>query len=246
MAHNPTMASSEAHIPDLDAHPGQESLVKAPNTSLVNGVDVLKNSTNGPTDVIKAKSNAQPKENNILKGQATEGKPSGAESKKKKKEEKAANRALKKQDRQSQPANNASEGNRVEVAIKALKKGSATSEQEAVAIKQAHKSTGPISASSQRSLPLRSTESPLVASESKKENKNVALFGHLYGNPRRTTIAGATKDVHPAVLALGLQMSNYIICGSNARCVATLLVFKQVRMKDLAFAWENTNRMPGY
>src|SRR5699024_5924316 len=45
--------------------------------------------------------------------------------------------------------------------------------------------------------------------ESKKkrtDDKNVAVFGHLYGQPRRTTIAGAGKEVHPAVLALGLQM----------------------------------------
>ncbi|KAI9816774.1 MAG: hypothetical protein M1827_001419 [Pycnora praestabilis] len=60
------------------------------------------------------------------------------------------------------------------------------------------------------------------------EKKQVALFGHLYGQSRRTTVAGAGKELHPAVLALGLQMSNYIICGSNARCVATLLVFKRV------------------
>ncbi|KAK2754499.1 hypothetical protein FQN54_006900 [Arachnomyces sp. PD_36] len=60
------------------------------------------------------------------------------------------------------------------------------------------------------------------------DDKNVAVFGHLYGQPRRTTIAGAGKEVHPAVLALGLQMRDYVICGSNARCVATLLAFKRV------------------
>jgi translation initiation factor eIF-2B subunit delta len=45
---------------------------------------------------------------------------------------------------------------------------------------------------------------------------------------RTTSIAGASKDVHPAVLALGLQMSNYTICGSCARLVATLQAFKRV------------------
>ncbi|KAI9043455.1 translation initiation factor eIF2B subunit delta [Aspergillus affinis] len=62
----------------------------------------------------------------------------------------------------------------------------------------------------------------------KQEDKNVAVFGHLYGQPRRTTIAGAGKEVHPAVLALGLQMRDYVVCGSSARCVATLLAFKRV------------------
>ncbi|KAK1140710.1 hypothetical protein N8T08_009911 [Aspergillus melleus] len=62
----------------------------------------------------------------------------------------------------------------------------------------------------------------------KQEDKSVAVFGHLYGQPRRTTIAGAGKEVHPAVLALGLQMRDYVLCGSSARCVATLLAFKRV------------------
>lgn len=62
----------------------------------------------------------------------------------------------------------------------------------------------------------------------KKEDKSVAVFGHLYGQPRRATIAGAGKEVHPAVLALGLQLRDYVVCGSSARCVATLLAFKRV------------------
>jgi translation initiation factor eIF-2B subunit delta len=60
------------------------------------------------------------------------------------------------------------------------------------------------------------------------EDKTVELFRHLY-KPRAKTIAGA-KDVHPAVLSLGQQMSNYVICGSNARLVATLRAFKRVRI----------------
>lgn len=68
---------------------------------------------------------------------------------------------------------------------------------------------------------------PVVAAP-KPKVKQVGLFGHLYGHPRRYGIEGASKDVHPSVLALGLQMSNYEICGSTARCVAMLLVFKSV------------------
>jgi len=69
---------------------------------------------------------------------------------------------------------------------------------------------------------------PVVQKEGKKSVPDVGLFGHLYGQARRQTIEGASKDVHPAVLALGFQMSNYVICGSNARCVAMLLAFKEV------------------
>lgn len=59
------------------------------------------------------------------------------------------------------------------------------------------------------------------------EDKTVELFRHLY-RPRVTTIAGANKETHPAVLALGLQMSNYAICGSCARLVALLHAMKRV------------------
>lgn len=72
------------------------------------------------------------------------------------------------------------------------------------------------------------TAVPVPTETKKKEDKNVAVFGHLYGIPRRSTIAGAAKEVHPAVLALGLQIRDYVICGSSARCVATLIAFKRV------------------
>lgn len=63
----------------------------------------------------------------------------------------------------------------------------------------------------------------------KKESKQAGLFfGHLYSQPKQQSIVGASKDVHPAVLALGLQYSSYAICGSTARMVAMLLVFKEV------------------
>ncbi|PVH99451.1 IF-2B-domain-containing protein [Periconia macrospinosa] len=63
--------------------------------------------------------------------------------------------------------------------------------------------------------------------ESKIEARQVGLFfGHLYSQPRKHSMAGASKDVHPAILALGLQYSSYTICGSTARMVAMLLAFK--------------------
>ncbi|KAL4748959.1 hypothetical protein BDW72DRAFT_143464 [Aspergillus terricola var. indicus] len=86
-------------------------------------------------------------------------------------------------------------------------------------------------AKGQKSIPRRGSAQAVPQAEEakkKKENKNVAVFGHLYGQQRRNTVAGAGKEVHPAVLALGLQMRDYVVCGSSARCVATLLAFKRV------------------
>lgn len=62
--------------------------------------------------------------------------------------------------------------------------------------------------------------------EKKPESKNIELFSHLYTQPRRHDIDGASKDVHPAVLALGFQISSYEITGSTARCVGMLNAFK--------------------
>jgi translation initiation factor eIF-2B subunit delta len=63
----------------------------------------------------------------------------------------------------------------------------------------------------------------------KKEPKQAGLFfGHLYSQPKQQSMNGASKDVHPAILALGLQYSSYAICGSTARMVAMLLAFKAV------------------
>ncbi|KAF2126350.1 nagb/rpia/CoA transferase-like protein [Dothidotthia symphoricarpi CBS 119687] len=65
--------------------------------------------------------------------------------------------------------------------------------------------------------------------EPSKEPKKVGLFfGHLYSQPKQQSMKGASKDVHPAVSALGLQYSSYAICGSTARMVAMLLAFKAV------------------
>ncbi|KAF2468903.1 nagb/rpia/CoA transferase-like protein [Lindgomyces ingoldianus] len=65
--------------------------------------------------------------------------------------------------------------------------------------------------------------------EIRKEPKQQGLFfGHLYNQPRQHSMVGASKDVHPAVLALGLQYSSYVVCGSTARMVSMLLAFKAV------------------
>lgn len=82
-----------------------------------------------------------------------------------------------------------------------------------------------------RRRPSQSNAAPQqqAKKESKRDQKQLGLFfGHLYSQPRQHSMVGASKDVHPAVLALGLQYSSYVICGSTARMVAMLLAFKAV------------------
>lgn len=163
-----------------------------------------------------------------------DGKPSNKELKEKAKAEKAARRAQEKQKQQGQPIVDLQGGNvpgekKNEKKNESGRRGSTVTRAPPAGPVGQHKRAGSIS---QKSLPIRPMERqvPPAPEETKVEEKKVALLEHLYGHPRRTTLFGAGKDVHPAVLALGLQMSSYVICGSTARCVATLLAFKQVSL----------------
>ncbi|CAG8560314.1 7387_t:CDS:2, partial [Acaulospora colombiana] len=59
------------------------------------------------------------------------------------------------------------------------------------------------------------------------DNKQVALFSHL-DIPKGANTNTAPKEIHPAALVLGLQFSEFKICGANARCIATLTAFQKV------------------
>ncbi|RMD39805.1 hypothetical protein DV735_g5328, partial [Chaetothyriales sp. CBS 134920] len=90
-----------------------------------------------------------------------------------------------------------------------------------------HKRTG------SRSQPLAIRRQSVVAEKptttlEKEDVKHVAIVSHLYPRGAKASLASAGREIHPAVLALGLQLRDYVICGSNARCVAMLLVFKRV------------------
>ncbi|KAL3423284.1 translation initiation factor eif-2b subunit delta [Phlyctema vagabunda] len=85
-------------------------------------------------------------------------------------------------------------------------------------------------ATDSKGLPVRGKAPQSAAPvkvQPKEEDKTVEFFRHLY-KTRRTTLAGAGKEVHPAIQALGLQIGSYTICGSCARLVATLQAFKRV------------------
>lgn len=158
-----------------------------------------------------------------------EPKLSGKELKAKKQAEKAEKRAKEKQSRQGEttPAVTNKKHEAESKQNKTFADGKPTS---GSAVKTHHRRKSSASAHAHKGLPFRQAESNSVSkpAEPKQEDKRVELFEHLYTHPRRHTIAGASKDVHPSVLALGLQFSSYEICGSNARCVYTLLVLKEV------------------
>ncbi|KAF1989922.1 nagb/rpia/CoA transferase-like protein [Aulographum hederae CBS 113979] len=80
----------------------------------------------------------------------------------------------------------------------------------------------------QKAPAVKETALPVHSKKPAVPPKQVGLFGHLYGMDRRHGIEGAAKEVHPAVLALGVQMSSWVVCGSTARCAAMLLCFKSV------------------
>ncbi len=98
-----------------------------------------------------------------------------------------------------------------------------------------HKLTG--SGTPSKVLPLRSQQilpsqhAPAFATAtSESDAKQVPFFSHL---PQRSPskpfgLSSASREIHPAVLSLALQLRDYIICGSNARAVAMLLTFKKV------------------
>lgn len=51
-----------------------------------------------------------------------------------------------------------------------------------------------------------------------QDKKKAAVFG----------IGNAHPDVHPAILTLGMQINQYVLAGSAARCLGFLLAMKRV------------------
>lgn len=167
--------------------------------------------TKGSTQSIKLSATADP---------ASALKLSGAELKAQKKAEKAARRQEKSGPVASTPASGGK--SQAQNAQSQRGKGESGGGQ--------HRRTGS-TAVDVRNGPIKGAQAVTTQPEEpRKEDKTVELFRHLY-KARATTISGASKEVHPAVLALGQQMSSYTICGSNARLVATLQAFKRVSFK---------------
>lgn len=92
---------------------------------------------------------------------------------------------------------------------------------------------------------VRSTPLAMRADDSKKRAKTdragglhrvrskkpVALFSHLVQYERLEHLTSELKApglIHPAVLSLGLQFSEFLLAGGHARCLAMLRVFQRV------------------
>lgn len=147
----------------------------------------------------------------------------GAEIKAQKKAEKAARRAQEILNKQVGSAAQVSAGGKVEGHTPGSK-GTPKGGKDVGKGQQKHRGS---TAGETRNLAIRGVQQTAAALEPRPQDKTVELFRHLY-KTRATTIAGAGKEVHPAVLALGQQMRSYVVCGSNARLVATLQAFKRV------------------
>ncbi|KIJ26980.1 hypothetical protein M422DRAFT_785060 [Sphaerobolus stellatus SS14] len=62
-----------------------------------------------------------------------------------------------------------------------------------------------------------------------QQTRGLRIFSH-FGVPRDTkTLKLKGTTIHPAIIRLGLQFSEFKIVGANARCVAMLNAFKTVR-----------------
>lgn len=62
--------------------------------------------------------------------------------------------------------------------------------------------------------------------------RSLHIFSH-FGLPKSSS-HGIKGDIHPAIVRLALQFSEFKIVGANARCIATLTAFKTVRFASLA------------
>ena len=213
---------------DVGPAPSDPPEASSPGQSNLNG-EKADSTRSRPKTALKSKpTEINGLQENTIAGTGSKGgRLSGKELKDKAKAEKAAKRAREKQGRAGQPVLDLQRGDQGPGTASGKSQNAGS---EPTANKPHHRRKSSAGANVHRSLPLRPADSEITKKsvESRKEDKRVALLEHLYGPPRRTTIAGAAKDIHPSVLALGLQLSSYEICGSNARCVATLLVFKQV------------------
>lgn len=139
-----------------------------------------------------------------------EKKLSNAELKKKAKEEKAARRAAAKVSQPQPPASAPGQGDNA-------KSG-----------KPKPKQDGPQAGAQHGKTPAPRSAAPMTATAPKEAKPSVPeCFSHL-AMAKGVNLTHADKDVHPAVLLLGQQMSTMAISDSTTRLEATLLAFKKV------------------
>ncbi|PGH27687.1 hypothetical protein AJ80_00702 [Polytolypa hystricis UAMH7299] len=171
-------------------------------------------------------------------GSEQQQKISGAEMKKRAKAEKAARRAKEKQEREgaNQQAQSQGGGGGVGVSKKGAA-GAAAATTAATGVAAATAAATAKTGARTGQIPLRrgsvhvvelKKRQQLHLQEKERDAKSVGVFDHISWQTGRTTISGAPKEVHPVIMALGLHLRDYVVCGSSARCVAMLLAFKRV------------------
>jgi translation initiation factor eIF-2B subunit delta len=89
--------------------------------------------------------------------------------------------------------------------------------------------------------PLNKTtkESKAAAEESAERSRGLRIFSHFA--LQKAAVHVTKGDVHPAIVRLGLMFAEFKICGANARCIATLSVFKRVRLSPWPYGMGHAN-----
>jgi translation initiation factor eIF-2B subunit delta len=83
--------------------------------------------------------------------------------------------------------------------------------------------SGPPNKSTKESKPTAA-----AAEEAAGRSRGLRIFSHFA--LQKSVVHVAKGDVHPAIVRLGLMFAEFKICGANARGIATLSVFKRVRL----------------
>jgi translation initiation factor eIF-2B subunit delta len=216
---NSAAPSLNPAAPSFSMPASNESHATHPEQTMSNGTN-----SNKPTKSDRpAKQDAKPPATQAVAEAGTGTKLSGAELKKQKAAEKAARRA----DKVAQKAPDAppAASSQSSTSGKQPRRPSVGGKKDS-AEPSHHKRTG---STQVKTMPIRSqAAAPQTPAVPEKDDKRVAMFTHLRSKEERTTLASAGREIHPAVLSLGLQLRDYVICGANARCIAMLLVFKKV------------------
>ena len=197
------------------------------STQPVNGAEL-----DSPVSSKGKKSHQQPDGGTVSSSapSGTKGELSNAEKKKLQKEEKAARRA---KEKQTSPAiaSSASSVN-TSVAAKPMKGAGQASGLSQGQLREDPQRRRRESTVAQPTAPLKLPSRSTVVEKS-RPSKSVRFFTHLHGQPRRRTLEGTGKEVHPAIYQLALQISSYTLCGSHCRGVAMLLAIKSVSQLQL-------------
>ena len=80
-------------------------------------------------------------------------------------------------------------------------------------------------------------------SQIEENSRCLRIFSH-FGLPKSPSVPKG--DVHPAIIRLGLQFSDFKITGANARCIAMLNAFKTVSDRATDIVTQRSSEMCSY